>query len=231
MYQRWADEMGKKKSMGSIFDKPKNKSDEIDQINDRSGAAVFFACTACLLGVAILALVITALVFGLRTYNKAKDIDDDVDCDICVRNSTNCSDGNSCTYDYMQFGACANPNKPNGEVCDSACLTSSTGTCSAGACTGTCVGNCANISDCVDISGTSTFPNATCSSAGCIYTFSDTLPTEFNSTCNTDSAALKGICKIGVSTTYADCLQVDLNCDTAGMFTCIFSFVCTAWST
>ena len=184
-----------------------------------------FLCTVLFTSISIVIMVLVIINFG-----RIKDIDEDVDCNICYKTSTNCSDNNPCTYDYMQFGACANPTKPNGAVCDDVCLTSSAGTCSAGTCTGTCLGNCVSNTDCPSIDGFVQTNNATCSTGGCIYTLNFFLPFAFNDTCTTDSQILKDICKIELSTTYTPCLQVDVNCDISGYFTCIISFACTQWA-
>ncbi len=183
-----------------------------------------FAIGGCCLLAAAVALAAAGLATSVHADNDLHK------CLKCPKNDTGCSDGNPCTQDVLINGGCQHYDSPNNAACDTNCLVADTGVCSGGACTGTCLGNCVSSGDCPSIDGYVSTSNATCPDGGCMYTLSYLLPTAFNATCTTDSAALKEICKIGLSTTYVDCLQVDIGCDTAGYFTCIFSFACTQWS-
>ena len=187
---------------------------------------IIVAC--CML--AFIGLAIPILVFSILGYNASHNTDKDISCKVCPTSNSLCSDNNSCTHDYSQFGGCVNPNMENGVSCTNACLTGA-GSCNAGTCEGTCVGDCFLASDCPSIDGSFiSAGNATCVNGGCIYTFHYALPTIFNSTCSTDSQILKDECLIGLSTTYSSCLAVDVGCDIADTITCNVYFGCTDWA-
>lgn len=134
--------------------------------------------------------------------------------------TSGCSDGNSCTVEYMFLSGCLSLPVENGLPCSNICYTNGVEDfCQYGVCqSSSCAGSCSVSGDCPLINGTD---SVQCIQSQCIYTSNMTTPN------NLSDQVVSFLCKTLIEESlYVDCVTASSVVTSNTTISCFYHFIC-----